>query len=89
MSLVNYIGNEKFKEWTCLEELNEKINGCYVNSSKEIVTEFRISTGMMSENEGDKYFGLLRKTLTGTIGKHLIDICFHTSQVTDGPSINY
>ena len=61
------------------------IYGCYVNSSKEIVAEFRSSTGMMSENEGDKYFGLLRKTLTGTIGKHLIDIRFQTSQVVEGP----
>lgn len=59
------------------------IYGCYVNSSKEIVSEFRSSTGMMSENEGEKYFGLMRKTLTGTIGKHLIDIRFQTSQVVD------
>ena len=61
------------------------IYGCYVNGSKEIVSEFRSSTGMMSENEGDKYFGLLRKCLTGTIGKHLIDINFKTSQVMDSP----
>ena len=59
--------------------------GCYVNDSKEIVSEFRSSTGMMSENEGDKYFGLLRKTLSGTIGKHLIDIRFQTAQVVDSP----
>ena len=59
------------------------IYGCYVNDNKEIVSEFRSSTGMMSENEGDKYFGLLRKTLSGTIGKHLIDIHFQTAQVVD------
>ena len=61
------------------------IYGCYVNSSKEIVAEFRSSTGMMSENEGDKYFSVMRKTLTGTIGKHLIDIRFQTAQVADSP----
>lgn len=61
------------------------IYGCYVNNNKEIVSEFRSSTGMMSENEGDKYFGLLRKCLSGTIGKHLIDINFKTSQVMDSP----
>ena len=60
------------------------IYGCYVNDNKEIISEFRSSTGMMSENEGDKYFGLLRKTLSGTIGKHLIDISFKTAQVVDG-----
>lgn len=61
------------------------IYGCYVNDNKEIISQFRSSTGMMSENEGDKYFGLLRKTLSGTIGKHLIDISFKTSQVMDSP----
>lgn len=57
------------------------IFGCYVNDNKEIVTEFRQSTGMMSENEGDKYFGLLKRTLSGSIGRNLIDITFQTSQV--------
>ncbi len=61
------------------------IYGCYVNESKEIISEFRSSTGMMSENEGDKYFSLLRKVLSGTIGKHLIDIRFQTAQVVDSP----
>ena len=59
------------------------IYGCYVNDNREIVSEFRQSTGMMSENEADKYFGLLKRTLSGTIGKNLIDICFKTSQVAD------
>ena len=55
--------------------------GCYVNESKEIISEFKLSTGMMSENEGEKYFGLMKRTLSGSIGKNLIDICFKTSQV--------
>ncbi len=55
--------------------------GIYVNDNKEIVSTFRRSTGMMSENEGEKYFGLLKRTLSGTIGKNLIDISFKTSQV--------
>ena len=59
------------------------ICGCYVNESKEIVSTFRLSTGMMSENESDKYFGLLRRSLSGTIGKNLIDLSFKTSQVAD------
>lgn len=56
--------------------------GCYVNENKEIISEFKLSTGMMSENEAEKYFGLLRRSLSGTLGKNLIDICFRTSQVT-------
>ena len=59
--------------------------GCFVNDNKEIITEFRLSTGIMPENESDKYFAILRKTLSGSIGRNLIDITFKTSQVTDSP----
>ncbi|MBQ7415547.1 MAG: DUF4317 domain-containing protein [Oscillospiraceae bacterium] len=59
--------------------------GCYVNDNKEIISEFRQSTGMMPENESDKYFALLRRTLSGQLGKNLIDITFKTSQVADSP----
>ena len=61
------------------------IYGCYVNENKEIISQFRQSTGMMPENESDKYFALLRRTLSGSIGKNLIDISFKTSQVADSP----
>ena len=55
--------------------------GCYVNAQKEIITKFRQSLGMMPENEAEKYFAYLKRTLSGTIGKNLIDISFKTSQV--------
>ncbi len=61
------------------------IYGCYVNENKEIISEFHQSTGIMPENESDKYFGLLRRVLSGTIGKNLIDLTFKTSQVADSP----
>ena len=62
-----------------------QIFGCFVNDNKEIITEFRQSTGIMPENESDKYFALLRKTLSGSLGRNLIDITFKTSQVADSP----
>ena len=60
------------------------IYGCYVNQNKEIIAKFKLSTGMMSENEREKYFGLLKRSLSGTLGKHLIDIPFDTQQVASG-----
>ena len=57
------------------------IYGCYVNSQKEIISEFRQSVGIMPENEAEKYFGLLKRSLSGSIGRNLIDIRFQTSQV--------
>ena len=59
--------------------------GCYVNQNKEIISCFRQSTGMMPENESEKYFALLRRTLSGSLGKNLIDINFKTSQVAGSP----
>ena len=59
--------------------------GCYVNEDREIISQFRQSTGIMPENEADKYFGLLRKTLSGSLGRNLIDITFKTSQVAGSP----
>ena len=61
------------------------IYGCYVNSQNEIVSEFKQSTGIMPENEADKYFGLLKRVLSGSVGKNLLDIRFRTSQVADSP----
>ena len=61
------------------------IYGCYVNANKEIITSFKQSTGMMPESEAEKYFTVLKRTLSGTIGKNLIDICFRTAQVADSP----
>ena len=61
------------------------IYGCYVNENKEIISQFRQSTGMMPENESDKYFATLRRTLSGSIGKNLIDITFKTGQVMNSP----
>ncbi len=61
------------------------IYGCYVNSQKEIVSEFSQSLGMMPENEAEKYFGLMKRALSGSVGKNLHDITFKTSQVADSP----
>jgi len=57
--------------------------GCYVNDNKEIITQFKQSTGILPENEGEKYFALLRRSLSGSIGRNLINIAFKTSQVAD------
>ena len=62
-----------------------KIYGCFVNDNKEIISEYSQSTGIMPENEADKYFGLLKRVLSGSIGKNLIDISFKTAQVANSP----
>lgn len=61
----------------------DAIYGCYVNDKKEIVTSFRQSVAMMPENEAGKYFAVLKRALSGTIGKNLVDLSFKTSQVVN------
>lgn len=61
------------------------IYGCYVNENKEVISEFRLSTGIMPENEADKYFAMIRKVLSGSLGRNLIDVTFKTAQVAGSP----
>ena len=51
-----------------------RVYGCYVNSSKEIVSDLDESLGMMPQEESEKYLSLLKKGLSGSLGKNLIDI---------------
>lgn len=60
-----------------------RVYGCYVNSSKEIVSDLDESLGMMPQEESEKYLSLLKKGLSGSLGKNLIDIVFSTQQVVD------
>ena len=60
-----------------------RVYGCYVNSSREIVSFLDESLGRMAQEEAEKYLSLLKKSLSGTLGKQLIDIVFSTEQVMD------
>ena len=60
-----------------------EIYGCYVNANKEIVSDMVLPVGLLTEEETEKYMALLRKTLSGGLGKNLIDIVFSTRQVAD------
>lgn len=58
-----------------------RIRGCYVNSQKEIVSQFSQSLPLMPQEESEELLAILKKTLSGTVGKNLIDIEFSTQQV--------
>ncbi len=60
------------------------IVGCYVNEKKEISSHFDQSIGVLSQEEGEKVLALLRKPLSGSLGKNLLDITFTTAQVMGG-----
>ena len=60
------------------------IRGCYVNETGEIVSEFNQSLALTAQEETEKLLAILKKSLSGTLGKNLIDISFETKQVVDG-----
>lgn len=60
------------------------IRGCFINEEREIVSEFDQSLALMSQDESEKFLAIIKRTLSGTLGKNLIDISFATQQVVDG-----
>ncbi|MBR5485159.1 MAG: DUF4317 domain-containing protein [Oscillospiraceae bacterium] len=61
------------------------VRGCYVNEKKEIAAELNESLTLMTEEESEKVLTTLKKTLSGSLSKNLIDISFTTQQVVDSP----
>lgn len=57
------------------------VRGVFVNEKKEIVSEFDQSLGMLSEEESGAILSVLKKALSGYIGRNLVDISFSTEQV--------
>lgn len=60
-----------------------QICGCYVNEKQEIVSTLNQSLNLMSEDEAENILAVLKRTLSGTVGKNLLDITFDTAQVVD------
>ena len=60
------------------------IRGCYVNEIGEIVAQFDQSLALLSQEETETCLGLLRRTLSGTLGKNLHCLEFATRQVAQG-----
>ncbi len=61
-----------------------KIRGCYVSDKGEILTQFTQSVNLMLEDEKEKVLGVLKKALSGGLGKNLTDVVFPTKSVMDG-----
>lgn len=57
------------------------IYGCYVNAAKEIVTKIDMPVGLMEQEEAEMYLKLLKKSLSGNLGRNLLDLSFSTAQV--------
>ena len=71
------------KRFTLDRDSIRHIYGCYVNAARDIVARMDMSMGLMEQEEAELYLKLLKKSISGTLGKNLLDIEFSTKQVED------
>lgn len=60
-----------------------RIYGCYVNGAREVIAYLDSSLGVIAQDESEMYLSLMKRALSGTLGKNLIDISFSPKQVME------
>ena len=61
-----------------------RICGCYVDAEKNIKTELKEAFLSLPEEDAFKYFTIFKKTLSGTIGKNLLNMDFPLEEEAEG-----
>lgn len=61
-----------------------RICGCYVDAEKNIRTTMQEAFFSLPEEDACKYLDLLKKTLSGTVGKNLINLDFPLQEEREG-----
>ena len=62
----------------------DHICGCYVNNEKEKQAVSKDAFMSLADEEQHKYFEIFKKTLTGTIGKNILDMEFPLAEEAEG-----
>ncbi len=60
------------------------VKGCYVSATKEIVSEFKIPVTVLPDEQKEWLMKLMKKSITGSIGRNLMNIEFSVEQVEKG-----
>lgn len=66
-----------------------RIRGCYVDGEKNKKADIKEAFLSLSEEEMFKYFEIFRKTLSGTLGKNLLNMEFPLDQESEGGTQNF
>ena len=66
-----------------------RICGCYVDADKNKKTKMKEAFLSLPEEEMFKYFEILKKTLSGTIGRNLLDMEFPLTEEASGGAQEY
>lgn len=60
------------------------IQGCCVASTKEILSQFKIPVNMLPDEQQEWILKLMKKSISGTMGRNLMNIEFSNEQVESG-----
>lgn len=63
------------------------VYGCYVSPLKEIIAEVDQPLSLLNEDDVESCLALLRRALSGGLGRNLIDVEFSTRQVAEGEEL--
>ncbi len=66
-----------------------RICGCYVDGEKNKLSSFKEAFLSLPEEEIFKYFEIFKKSLSGSIGKNLINMEFPTNEEREGGTQNF
>ena len=72
------------KQFTQENHTISRICGCYVDGEKEVKFTSKDAFHSLPEEDAFKYFEIFRKTLSGTIGKNLLNMEFPLEQEAEG-----
>ena len=76
--------NEIKKLFTPANCAISRICGCYVDSEKNKKTELKEAFLSLPEEEAFKYFTIFKKTLSGTVGRNLVNLDFPLEEEHEG-----
>ena len=60
-----------------------KVYGCYVNEGGNIMGMFEESLSFMPQDEAERFLNILKKAISGTMGKNLLNLEFTSKQVME------
>ncbi len=60
------------------------VRGCLVNAERAVVSVFNQPMASCSAEEGEKLLGIMKKTLSGSLGTNLLDLEFSAHQAMEG-----
>lgn len=72
------------KQFTPERNVITRICGCYIDGEKNILLKSKEAFNSLSEEDSFKYFDIFKHTLSGTLGKNLMNMEFPLSQEVEG-----